>query len=364
MGKLFAGMGRHAKEPVASLLSMEHATKAEIKTKYLSRVINDHTQDMTGKVVAITGTTSGTGYICARELAKLGATVLLLNRESSRSQHAFETLQAEVPPGQSESGRFESGRFESGRFESIVCDLQDFDSVRNAAREISSRFERLDVLCNNAAVMAFPEQATKDGYDVQMQTNSIAPFLLTKELYLLLRKSEDGRVVNHSSNARLGTDHDPRYFGKNSGSLGGDGTPEDVAQFGGPRWERYHQSKLANCTFTYGLKARLDAKGITNVKALVAHPGLSWTGLAATSAAVGGMDINHEFMNNAQSAEDGALGIIRGCADPTAKSGDFYGPREWTGMAELLEPEELLLDANNIRINWEGCEAAVGKFEV
>lgn len=327
---------------------MEDAAPAAIETKYLSRTLEEHTQDMGGKVVAITGTTSGTGAVCARELAKLGAVILLLNRESPRSKASLESLQAEVP---------------SGRFEAITCDLSDFESVRKAAQEIASRHKKLDVLLNNAAVMAFPEQETKDGYDVQMQTNSIAPFLLTKELFPLLRKSADARAVNHSSAARLGSDLEPRYFGKNSGSLGGDGTEEENAQFGGPRWERYHQSKLANCAFTYGLKARLEEAGIKNVKVLLAHPGLAWTGLAKTSAATGGMNIKSEFMNNAQSAEDGALGIIRCCADPSAKSGDFYGPRQWTGMAEQLEPEALLFDPDNIRINWEGCEKAVGAFE-
>jgi hypothetical protein len=67
-------------------------------------------------------------------------------------------------------------------------------------------------------------------------------------------------------------------------------------------------------------------------------------------------------MENAQSAEDGALGIIRACADPEAKSGEFFGPQGWVGFPERLTPEALLLDAENIRIAWEGCEAAVGAF--
>lgn len=320
-----------------------------IETLHLGSTIEQHTQDMTGTVVAITGTTSGTGYVCARELGKLGALVLLLNRESDRSKSAVESLRAAVPVA---------------KFEPITCDLQDFESVRKAALEISGRFERLDVLCNNAAVMAFPERATKDGYDVQMQTNSISPFLLTKELMPLLRKSQDGRVAIHSSAARLGSNHDSKYFGKNSGNLGGDGTEEESSRFGGPRWERYHQSKLANCTFAFGLKARLEQARVSNVKVLLAHPGLAHTGLHLTTAAVGGMDANSEFMKNAQSAEDGALGIIRCCADPEAKSGDFFGPRGWTGPAVKLEPEALLFDADNVRINWEGCEAAVGTFEI
>lgn len=320
---------------------------SHIETKYLKAVIENHTRDMTGRIIAITGTTSGTGYVCARELARLGATVLLLNRESERSITALERLTSEVP---------------GGKFEAIPCDLQSFASVKAAAEAIKTKYDRLDVLCNNAAVMALPDQATDDGYDVQMQTNSISPFLLTKELFPLLRKSDDGRVVNHSSGARLGAPHDPRYFGRNGGDLGGDGTEEENFAFGGPRWQRYHQSKLANCTFTYGLQQRLDQQGITNVKVMVAHPGLAITGLAATTAATGGMDLNSPVMAKAQSAEDGALGIIRACADPGVAGGDFFGPKGWSGFPEKLPPEDLLKDPENIRINWEGCEAAVGEF--
>jgi NAD(P)-dependent dehydrogenase (short-subunit alcohol dehydrogenase family) len=319
------------------------------ETKHLKEVLEKHTRPMHGRVVAITGTTTGTGYICARELARLGATVLLLNRESERSTASLAKLQSEVP---------------EGKFEPVACDLQSFASVRAAADAIKARHPRLDVLCNNAAVMAFPEQATVDGYDVQMQTNSISAFLLTKELLPLLRKSDDGRVVNHSSGARMGAPHHPKYFGKNSGDLGGDGTEQENFNFSGPRWERYHQSKLANCTFTYGLQQRLDAKGITNVKALLAHPGLALTGLATTTASLGGMDPNSAFMARAQSAEDGALGIIRACADPDVAGGDFFGPAGWTGFATKLPPEALLTDPENLRINWEGCEAAVGALEL
>ena len=164
--------------------------------------------------------------------------------------------------------------------------------------------------------------------------------------------------------ARRGAPHDPRYFGPNGGDLGGDGSEADNAAFSGPRWQRYHQSKLANCTFTYGLQQRLDAAGITNVKALLAHPGLAATSLQTTTAKTGGMDLSTGFMSQAQSPEDGALGIIRACADPEAGAGDFYGPERWTGFPGKLEPEPELFDADNVRINWEGCEAAVGAFTI
>lgn len=318
-----------------------------IQTKHLEEVIQGHTQNMTGKVVAITGTTSGTGYVCAREMAKLGAEVILLNRLSDRAVSSLSALKEEVP---------------SASFVSIECDLQDFASVRNAAEEIRSRFDVLDVLCNNAGVMAMPDEATKDGYDVQMQTNCISHFLLTKELFPLLKESTEGRIVNHTSQARLGPPLEEQYFEKRGGDLGGDGTDEENNNFAGPRWKRYRQTKLANCAFTYGLIAKLEEAGIQNIKVLLAHPGLAATQLQVTTAETGGMEKDSDLMTRAQSAEDGALGIIRCCADPTVETGDFYGPEGWKGFPGNLTPEDSLSDPENIRINWEGCEAAVGKF--
>ncbi len=319
----------------------------QIKTLYLDEVIANHTQDMTGKVAVITGTTSGTGFVCAREIAKLGGTVLLLNRQSERSAASFNHLKQEVP---------------EGKFVAVTCDLQDFASVRKAVAEIRSSYDVIDVLVNNAAVMALTEQATKDGYDVQMQTNCLSHFLLTKELFPLLKNSPEARVVNHSSAARLGEPLDISYFGKNSGNLGGDGTDEENSSFSGPRWQRYHQTKLANCAFAYGLKQKLAQHDIPNIKVFIAHPGLALTNLRFTTADNGGMDADSPIMASAQTAEDGALGIIRASMDKDAESGSFYGPQEWAGFPELLPPEDLLFDPKNIKVNWEGCEAAVGKF--
>ena len=320
----------------------------QIKTLHLDEVIKNHSQDMTNKVVAITGTTSGTGFICAREVAKKGATVLLLNRSSERADKALQQLQSEVP---------------NAKFEAIACDLQDFKSVHTAVSAIQSKYTVLDVLINNAGVMALKDAATGDGYDVQMQTNVISHFLLTKELFPLLKNSSDARIVNHSSMARLGGPLEVQYFEKRGGNLGGDGTDSENNSFQGPRWARYHQTKLANAVFTYGLKNKLAAANITNVTPLLAHPGLAQTNLQVTTAATGGMDEHGEFMSQAQSAEDGATGIIRAAMDPAAKPGDFYGPSAgWSGFPDLLPPEDLLLDEANIKINWDGCEKAVGAF--
>lgn len=320
-----------------------------IETLHLEEVIAKHSQDMTGKVVAITGTTSGTGFVCAREVAKRGAKVLLLNRKSDRAANALKQLQEAVP---------------GAAFEAIDCDLQNFTSVREAAAKISAGHEVLDVLVNNAGVMALKDQATGDGYDVQMQTNVISHFLLTKELFPLLKKSAQARIVNHSSMARLGGPLEIKYFEQNGGNLGGDGTEEENSGFQGPRWERYHQTKLANCAFTYGLKEKLASRGIDNVIALVAHPGLAATSLQVTTAADGGMESNSPFMQQAQSAEDGATGIIRAAMDPVSESGDFYGPTAgWNGFPDKLTPEDYLYAEETISTNWNGCEKAVGAFE-
>ena len=321
------------------------------ETLHLGNVLENHSQDMTGKVVAVTGTTSGTGFVLAKETAKKGATVLLLNRASERSANSLSQLQELVP---------------TGKFEAIECDLQSFASVTNAAAIIKEKYDKLDVLVNNAGVMALKDTATSDGYDVQMQTNVISHFLLTKELFPVLKNSEQARIVNHTSMARLGDPLDMKYFLKNGGNLGGDGTVEENQSFQGPRWQRYHQTKLANCAFTYGLKKRLEEKNITNVVPLLAHPGLAATNLQITTDADGGMDAQSDFMNMAQTPEDGACGIIRAAMDKEAKSGDFYGPAGdgWGGFPDLLEPEELLLDEANLQIFWEGCEKAVNAFEI
>lgn len=319
------------------------------QTQHLEAVIKHHGKDMSNKVVAITGTTSGTGFVAARELAKKGASVILLNRASERAEKALQDLKESAP---------------KANFEAIECDLQDLTSVRSAIAAIKKKYEVIDVLINNAGVMALQDQATVDGYDIQMQTNVISHFLLTKDLFSLLKQSKEGRIVNHSSMARLGGPLKMEYFGKNGGDLGGDEADgEETNGFQGPRWERYHQTKLANAVFTYALKEKLSEANISNIIPLLAHPGLAKTNLQPTTAEDGGMDLESDFMEKAQSAEDGATGIIRAPMDSEAEAGNFYGPEAWTGYPDLITPEDLLYDEANIKTFWEGCEKAVGEFE-
>ncbi len=163
--------------------------------------------------------------------------------------------------------------------------------------------------------------------------------------------------------ARLGNPLELKYFEKNGGNLGGDGTDEENKNFQGPRWERYHQTKLANCAFTYGLQKKLEEANISNIVPLLAHPGLALTNLQITTAEAGGMEGNSPLMLQAQTAEDGATGIIRAAMDPNAKPGDFYGPEAgWKGFPDLLTPEDYLYSDTTIDTNWEGCEKAVGSF--
>ena len=112
---------------------------------------------------------------------------------------------------------------------------------------------------------------------------------------------------------------------------------------------------------------QLEEANISNVVPLLAHPGLALTNLQVTTTAAGGMDDGEgasEFMKQAQTAEDGACGIIRAAMDKHAKPGDFYGPQAgWKGYPDLLTPEDFLYSDSNIQINWEGCEKAVGEFK-
>jgi hypothetical protein len=176
---------------------------------------------------------------------------LLLER-SERADAAVKRLKDEFP---------------NAKISSVDCDLMNLDSVRKAAESIKQKFEGgIDVLCNNAGIMADEDKPTKDGckllclvdhtnqwltqndgmtgYDTQMQTNHLSHFLLTKELMPLLNKAAanngEARIVNHTSSARYypSTPLQAKYYGKNGGNLGGNG---NSFIFGGARWQRYHQ---------------------------------------------------------------------------------------------------------------------------
>jgi NAD(P)-dependent dehydrogenase (short-subunit alcohol dehydrogenase family) len=307
-----------------------------------------------GKTVAITGCTTGTGFIVARTCVKKGAkNVLLLNRPSERATKAESDLKAFIVDGSKTN------------VETIPCDLQDFSSVKAAAAKIKADHEAVDVLCNNAGVMALEDKATVDGYDVQMQTNHLSHFLLTKELYPLLKRAHElrgeARVVHHSSVARSGKKLEAAYFGKNGGNLGGNGAS---MLFGGARWVRYQQSKLANSVFT---KALADKFGDSGIKAAVAAPGFATTNLQVSTNQDGGMGSGMWFMRFAQSSEDGAMPILAGCFDPTTNNGDFWEPANrgrMVGPAVKFAWDKSTNNPENAKLLWKESEEACGAFEI
>ena len=296
--------------------------------------------------------TTGTGFIAAQTCARKGAkNVIMLNRLSDRANSA----ETEIKKLSDDTATF---------VETIERDLQEFESVKNACSSIKEKYDTIDVLCNNAGVMALEDTATKDGYDVQMQTNHLSHFLLVKELFPLLQKSKDvngeARIVNHSSMARHGGALKAEYFEKRGGNLGGDGNSMFMK---GARWERCHQTKLANPVFTKALATLLDGSGI---KALVAAPGIAATNLQVTTNERGGMGSGMWIMRMSQSAEDGAMPLISACFDPSAGNGDFWEPSNRGGLcgpAVKVKWDKLSSDEEFQKMLWSKSEEACGEFK-
>ena len=348
---------RHHASPCSSTMggaASSYSKPREVASKHFASFASA-LPSLSGRVVAITGCTSGTGLVTARTCARLGAHVLLLNRPSARAQAAHALVAEDAPGGVT----------------SIDCDLQIFDSVRAAAAAVAQAAGEqggLDVLCCNAGVMALADVPTTDGYDVQMQTNHLSHFLLAKELMPALEKAAaargEARVVNHSSGARkMPGALASKYLGRNGGQLGGDGAS---MLFGGARWARYHQTKLANACFTLALADKLSARG-SPVKALCAAPGLASTNLQVTTAASGGM-AETWIMRYAQSAEDGTMPLLSAMLLPQAKNGGFYEPEGMTAMAGKAVSKDLrrerYCDARALQLIWAESEKACGQWQL
>lgn len=203
--------------------------------------------DLTGRVAVITGASGGIGLETARALASAGATVVLGNRDASKAQVAASDLRASVPDADVELGDL---------------DLASLASVRAFAAWVNGNHGRVDLLLNNAGVMATPFGRTSDGFELQFGTNHLAHFLLTKLLLPGLLASGSARIVTVTSSAhRMGGINwdDPNY--ENS-----EYSP----------WPAYAQSKTANILFTIELERRLGHRG---VHAYAVHPGTVGTDL-------------------------------------------------------------------------------------
>jgi len=261
--------------------------------------------DQTGRTVLVTGANSGLGLASAEALARHGATVLMACRNPERADAARARV-AEVATGPEPV--------------TITLDLADLASVRKAAAEVDGAVDRLDVLMNNAGVMALPLGRTADGFEMQFGTNHLGHFALTGLLLPALRRATAPRVVTTSSNLhRRGHNRwdDPNH---------------ERTRY--RKWAAYGQTKLANLLFMRELARRAGEAGSDLVSA-AAHPGYASTHLQGTSAAASGGWLGSRLMGafmatgNAlagQSAEGGALPQLYAATAAGVASGDYFGP--------------------------------------
>jgi NAD(P)-dependent dehydrogenase (short-subunit alcohol dehydrogenase family) len=205
---------------------------------------------MKDKFCLVTGATSGIGLVTARELARLGATVVLMGRSRERGEATREEIVAQTG---------------NKNVELILADFASLASVRAGAEEFLARYNRLDVLVNNAGIFSGERRLSTDGYELTFAVNHLAPFLLTNLLLDTLKASAPARIVTVSSGAHTA----------------GRGNFEDVrAERGYNGFPIYAESKLANVLFTYELARRLEGSGVT---ANCLHPGAVRTNFAGDS---------------------------------------------------------------------------------
>ena len=190
-------------------------------------------EDQSGRIVIITGANSGIGFESALALAAKGATTILACRGVEKGEAALRQIKSEYPEAQ---------------VEVMALNLADLSSVRMFAKEFKAAYQRLDILINNAGVMAIPQRwETADGFEMQIGTNHLGHFALTGLLLSELSQTPHSRIVTVSSSAhRMGTiDFDNL----------------NAEQSYRP-WGAYGQSKIANLHFTYELQRRLEVAGL------------------------------------------------------------------------------------------------------
>jgi NAD(P)-dependent dehydrogenase (short-subunit alcohol dehydrogenase family) len=294
----------------------------------------DRIPDQSGRVAVVTGANSGLGLITARELARAGARVVLACRDTDKGAAALREVTTQMPGAEAELA---------------ALDLASLDSVRSFAQEFASAHDGLDLLINNAGVMAPPRRTTKEGFELQFGTNHLGHFALTGLLLGALEGRTDARVVTVSSTAhRMGRiDFDDLHGERRY-----------------RRWGAYGQSKLANLLFAFELDRRLRAAGST-IKSLAAHPGYAATNLQ--SAAAPALDRLVMAVTNrllAQDAEVGALSLLYAATEPGLEGGTYVGPdgsREHRGHPQPgAVPTRAALDQAVAARLWTSSEEATG----
>lgn len=255
-----------------------------------------------GRIAVVTGANSGLGLETAAGLAAAGATTVLACRDAAKAEAARQDLLRRLP---------------GARLETLALDLADLSSVRACAAELAARHPHLDLLCNNAGVMALPLRRTREGFEMQVGTNHLGHFALTGLLLPLLAAAPAARVVSLGSLAhRAGA-------GLDLDDLNWQRRPYN-------RNQAYAHSKLANLLFHYELDRRLRAAG-SKVAAVAAHPGYTSTNIGFAGPAMENsawkawvMRLGNAVL--AQTSAQGALPTLRAAAAPDAQGGDYFGP--------------------------------------
>jgi NAD(P)-dependent dehydrogenase (short-subunit alcohol dehydrogenase family) len=294
--------------------------------------------DQSGRTVVVTGANSGIGYCAARALADRGAHVLLACRSERRGQEAVRRLQAEVP---------------AARVGYRHLDLADLTTVRAFAADFEE--ERLDLLVNNAGVMALPYGRTADGFETQFGVNHLGHFALTGLLMPRLRETPGARVITVSSGLHAIANIDP-------GDLN--------SEHGYRRWLAYGRSKTANLLFVHELARRLSASG-SGVIAAAAHPGYADTNLMTAATDMEGRTFTSKVARTvnrvvAQSAEGGALPTLYAATAPQVRPDDFIGPRlqGWRGSPTISWRAPWTLNDAAAERLWSASEQLTGvRFE-
>jgi NAD(P)-dependent dehydrogenase (short-subunit alcohol dehydrogenase family) len=285
--------------------------------------------DQSGRVAVITGGNGGLGLATARELAHRGAEVVLACRDTGRGRAAAAAIRGAVPAAHV-------------RVEQL--DLADLATVRRLSERLAARHERIDLLINNAGIMATPHRTTPEGVELQLATNHLGHFALTGLLLERLLAARDPRVVTVSSIFhRVGN--------------------VDVDRLRGGRyhrWRAYARSKLANLLFALELERRARAAG-TALRSMAAHPGYADTkllsaGFERAPARIAMAVAGRAF---AQGPYMAALPILYAATVPDLAGGTFVGPGGATGLHGLPKPARPAArarDADNAARLWRASE--------
>ncbi|MBD8078684.1 SDR family NAD(P)-dependent oxidoreductase [Cellulosimicrobium arenosum] len=259
-----------------------------------------------GRVVAVTGASSGIGFWAAEQLAGAGARVLLVCRDRRRADRALAALRERVPGADVDAP--------------VLVDVADLDAVREGADQLAA-LDRLDALVSNAGLVDVAGRSVvgPDGHDRAIATNVLGPFLLTRLLLPALARS--GTVARPSRVAAMGS-MSARLVRVRRDDLG-------LAR-GASAWHAYGQSKALVQVLAFELQRRLDAAGEARVLSTVAHPGYAISAMDPPVPGIvpeGRTLVNRAETLFAQSKEQGAWPLVRAVTDPGARGGEFYGPR-------------------------------------